>query len=731
MAVVTVEVVEAMMDRMMAKSMEMMTKLIGAKESGGSTDKMKMGHGGKIPEFHGKEEKYAEWIVKLVAYFKVHMEKSEKYMEIAMNSDKEQNDGEFGIQGSGEWNDEEEGEVKRFSSTIYSVLINHTTDDAFKICNSVKSCQGLEALRLLKRRYDPKSPGTKRAILKGLMIMMPAKKLSELEGTILKFEEMVKKYETMSKIELPEDLIIISLIDLCSKELKSHLELSSKSMTKQDIRDEIFSYIERTRNAVKDNFASIESEGIHSFDNYNYESWENDMYPYEYADQSNEQVEELHYFGGKNGGKGFGGKSYGKGFQWEPKGKGKTGFKGGYSSGAPKGGYSSGKGFGSDGKGGKGKAKGGFQGDCFWCGKYGHSQRDCPDKDAYMSWVRKGKGKGVDDVNNVEEKPEFNLEKMENGNPNKCHQLCGSLETYEAGARFRPLNSLLSVNRWSILTDDDDEAEDQDADEPPGLVEFRSIVKKKMHRVKKWTPVNECGTRVQGRGKIKTVSKVKDASKYCCWPSGQGCPATWDILGADGFKSSGICKRNEADFMEENGKESNDIGDEIKRNETRREISNIEELIGLYNFENEDGDYGGPAEYIDFTVDSGAADTVANGDVAPTCKTVSSEGSRNGVKYVAAAGKVISNEGEKNVKTQTEEGHLCAIKIQIAQVNKALLSVSKICDAGHEVTFNKDGGQIVHQSTGQVVKFRRVAGVYRLRVKIMQDVGSGFPRPGM
>ena len=55
MAVVTIEVVEAMMDRMMAKSMEMMTKLIGAKESGGSTDKMKMGHGGKIPEFHGKE----------------------------------------------------------------------------------------------------------------------------------------------------------------------------------------------------------------------------------------------------------------------------------------------------------------------------------------------------------------------------------------------------------------------------------------------------------------------------------------------------------------------------------------------------------------------------------------------------------------------------------------------------------------------------------------------------
>ena len=704
---VTVEVVEAMMERMMSKNMEMMEKLMGSKESGGGMEK-KMGHGGKIPEFHGKHEKYAEWIVKMVAYFKVHMQKSEKFMEIAMNSDKEQNDKEFGIDGSGEWDDYEEEEIKKFSSTMYSVLINHTSDDAFTICNSAKSCQGLEALRLLKRRYDPKSPGTKRAVLKGLMMINPVKKLSDLEGAILKFEEMVKKYETMSKIELPEDLIIISMIDLCSKELKSHLELSSKNMTKQDIREEIFSYIERTRNAVNEKFANVEAEGIHSFDNHDYEPWENDIYNYEYNDQPQEHFEDLHYFGGKNGGKGFGGKSNGKGFQWDPKGKGKGGFKGGYSSGAPKGGYSSGKGFGSDGKGGKGKGKGGFQGDCFWCGKYGHSQRDCPDKDAYMSWVRKGKGKGADDVNNVEEKPECNnLEKMENGNPNKCHQLCGSLEKYEAGARFRPLSSLVSVNRWSILTDPNDDDVNQDVDEPPGLVGFTKQAKKKMQHVKKWTLVDE------GK-KTRSVSKLKDVSKSCCWPSGQGCAATWHSLGADGFKSSGICKRNETDFKE-NG----------------REISSIEELIGLYSFENDDDEYDGSAEYIDFTVDSGAADTVANGDVAPTCKTVSSEGSRSGVKYVAAAGKVISNEGEKNVKTQTEEGHLCAIKIQIAQVNKALLSVSKICDAGHEVTFHKDGGQIVHKLTGQVVKFRRVAGVYRLRVKIMHEKGSGFTRPGM
>jgi hypothetical protein len=327
---VTVDVVEAMIERMMGKTMEMMEKLITVKESGGSTDRIKMGHGGKIPEFHGKEEKYAEWIIKLMAYFKVHFPKSEEYMEIAMEAEVEQTNAIFGL--SDDWKNlglNEIDEVKKFSNVLYSVLINHTFDDAFTICNSTKTCQGLEALRLLRRRYDPKSPGTKRAILKGIMNLNPAKKLSDLESTILKFEDSVKKYEKMSKIELPEDLIIISMIDLCNKDLKSHLELSSKDMKKQDIRDEIFSYIERTRNAVKDSFASIEGEGIHSFNKHIHEHWEEDPYQYEYVDQSQEMYEDLQYFGGKNGGKGSQGKNYGKGFQWESsKGKGKNGYKG-------------------------------------------------------------------------------------------------------------------------------------------------------------------------------------------------------------------------------------------------------------------------------------------------------------------------------------------------------------------------------------------------------------------
>ena len=89
-------------------------------------------------------------------------------------------------------------------------------------------------------------------------------------------------------------------------------------------------------------------------------------------------------------------------------------------------------------------------------------------------------------------------------------------------------------------------------------------------------------------------------------------------------------------------------------------------------------------EYIEATVDSGAADSVMGKAKAKRCKLRPSEGSKKGVRYIAAAGAAIYNEGEKHVKVMTEEGNTCNLNMQITAVNKALLSVSKTCDIGHK-----------------------------------------------
>ena len=140
---------------------------------------------------------------------------------------------------------------------------------------------------------------------------------------------------------------------------------------------------------------------------------------------------------------------------------------------------------------------------------------------------------------------------------------------------------------------------------------------------------------------------------------------------------------------------------------------------------NDDGD-----EYIEATVDSGAAESVMHRRQGKRCRLRPSTGSKNGFEYVSAAGKVIADEGEKLVRVETENGQECCLTMQLTAVNKALLSVSKICDAGHTVYFNKAEGTITHAETGQNIHFRRIDGVYRIRFKVLGDGSLDFQRRG-
>jgi hypothetical protein len=126
------------------------------------------------------------------------------------------------------------------------------------------------------------------------------------------------------------------------------------------------------------------------------------------------------------------------------------------------------------------------------------------------------------------------------------------------------------------------------------------------------------------------------------------------------------------------------------------------------------------------TIDSGASENVISQDFAKSVPIVPSAGSREGVQYVTANGNTMPNKGEKHIPVVTAEGHKCLLNMQVTDVKKPLMSVARICDAGHEVVFTAEGGRIKHLGSGQVTKFQRVDNVYRLRV----NLPSGFARPG-
>ena len=138
---------------------------------------------------------------------------------------------------------------------------------------------------------------------------------------------------------------------------------------------------------------------------------------------------------------------------------------------------------------------------------------------------------------------------------------------------------------------------------------------------------------------------------------------------------------------------------------------------------------------ITAVVDSGAEETVAPPDTFPG-KVRTSEMQRTGGRYRAANGARIPNLGEVSAAFSTEEGHPCALKFQVAGVERPLISVAQLTRSGHKVEFGATTGQIVHMATGRRMRLHKVGGTYVLKMRIKEGTAtgaaagvSGFARP--
>jgi len=134
---------------------------------------------------------------------------------------------------------------------------------------------------------------------------------------------------------------------------------------------------------------------------------------------------------------------------------------------------------------------------------------------------------------------------------------------------------------------------------------------------------------------------------------------------------------------------------------------------------------------IKIALDSGAADHVANPDHLPGHAIRPSAGSKAGKHFLAAGGHRIANQGEINVVVSGEDfARKVRSTFQAASVTRPLLSVSKICDAGCKVLFDKDKA-VIRKGGKTVGGFKRRGGLYVADLMV-EDPGeaSGFTGPG-
>ena len=128
------------------------------------------------------------------------------------------------------------------------------------------------------------------------------------------------------------------------------------------------------------------------------------------------------------------------------------------------------------------------------------------------------------------------------------------------------------------------------------------------------------------------------------------------------------------------------------------------------------------------TMDSGAAHNVMPRKMVRDKSQIRpSEGSKRGAHYVAATNGRIPNEGEYDFAFFTSEGVPETMTFQIAEVNKALGSISYLVDHGYRVVFDRnpvsgrDMSCMTHKESNKVSRFRRDRNVWVLDAAVGRD----------
>ena len=155
---------------------------------------------------------------------------------------------------------------------------------------------------------------------------------------------------------------------------------------------------------------------------------------------------------------------------------------------------------------------------------------------------------------------------------------------------------------------------------------------------------------------------------------------------------------------------------------------------------------------LEVTADTGAVDNVANPRDLPGFAIQESHGSKNGKHFVGAGAERIENQGEVKLSMKpVDGGGKLGATFQAADITRALMSITKVCDSapGTTVTFDSKVG-LVKRGGRDIAKFYRKGGLYVMKVKVKKPMettdtkhvnfandknetrpASGFPRQGL
>ena len=125
---------------------------------------------------------------------------------------------------------------------------------------------------------------------------------------------------------------------------------------------------------------------------------------------------------------------------------------------------------------------------------------------------------------------------------------------------------------------------------------------------------------------------------------------------------------------------------------------------------------GGGWIQVEFCADTGACDTVMPRTLCGDIPITPSLQSLNFMEYEVANGHCIPNLGERKCLMWTEGAeHERPMNVQVADVHKALLSLSRCADMGFESRFGRLAGALIDEESEEVIPLERKGNLYVLK----------------
>jgi hypothetical protein len=128
---------------------------------------------------------------------------------------------------------------------------------------------------------------------------------------------------------------------------------------------------------------------------------------------------------------------------------------------------------------------------------------------------------------------------------------------------------------------------------------------------------------------------------------------------------------------------------------------------------------------FEVALDSGSVVHVCSQDDCPGYMLAESPGSRRGQEFLMGDGGTIPNMGQSRLNL-TDNGSDIESIFQIAAVTRPLMSVGKICDEGHSVTFDSVMAVVRSKDGDELCRFhRKDGGLYVAKLTLKSPAGFG------